>query len=97
MLDALRRGIMRHAAVARVAPPSVCAQMSPDVHKKKLQADINRLSREQRMQVALAIVRLVGFEAFGAYNNGCFVDITEWTTEQVGKIDEIVQYCISTK
>lgn len=95
MLDALRRGMMQHSSAT--APGTPAQPTNLEVHKKKLQMDVNRLTHEQKMQVALAIVRLVGFESLGTYNNGCFVDITDWNFEQVKKINDIVQYCISIK
>lgn len=108
MLDALRRGILfshritqekgaRTALASVGASSSASASSALNEQKKRLGVEVERLSPENKIQVALAVVRIAGFEAIGAYNNGCFVDVTDWTVEQIKRISDIVQYCDPTK
>jgi hypothetical protein len=60
--------------------------------KKRICQNINQLTREQKIQVLLAVVRMAGFEAIGEHNNGCLVDITGWDAQQIRRLSEVIQF-----
>lgn len=90
MLDALRRGILiSHGR----APPSASREKINLIdQKKRICQNINQLTHEQKLQVLLAVVRVAGFEAIGAHNNGCFVDITDWDAAKTKRIMDVMQF-----
>ena len=99
MLDALRRGILMTRGANKAPADGATRHASRsksrahlDEKKKQMCRDINTLTRDQKIQVLLAIAQLAGFEAIGAHNGGCLVDITDWDMARVTKIINIMQY-----
>lgn len=91
MLDALRIAYIRLRGGSR---PAGDRAMSSSVSEKIkfMSVHMNQLDYEHKMQVCLAVVRLAGFEALGEYNCGSFVNMSEWTPEQVDGLYKIVQF-----
>jgi hypothetical protein len=90
MLDAIRRGILFVRGIGIQNEPK--NEINLSVLKKRICHDVGRLTREKKIQVLLAVVRVAGLEAIGVYNNGCMVDITKWSAPMTKNIAEIIQF-----
>ena len=90
MIDAIRRGMLFTRGVGAQSEPK--NEMNLSVLKKRICHDVNRLTREGKMQVLLAIVRVAGLEAIGVYNNGCMIDITKWSAAMTKSVAEVIQF-----
>lgn len=90
MLDALRRGILitRGCSLA----PTSHERINLVEQKKHICQNINQLTREQKIQVLLAIVHIAGFEAIGEHNNGCLVDISDWDATKIKRLSDVIQF-----
>jgi hypothetical protein len=88
MLDALRRGILLSKKGSAVVKEST--------NLNHLRASICKngpqLSRENGMKVLCAISTIAGIDAIGAFNNGCSVDISRWSLEQLTKLNDVIQF-----
>lgn len=90
MLDAIRRGMLFSRGMSTQYETKNEVNLS--VLKKRICHDVNRLTREKKIQVLLAIVRIAGLEAIGVYNNGCMIDITKWNASMTKNIADVIQF-----
>lgn len=95
MLDALRRGILASHGLPEKKTLNAREEISLIEQKKRAMLLIGQLSTAHKLQVLCAIVHIAGFEAIGAHNNGCLVDITDWDAGRVTRLLEIMQYYIA--
>lgn len=100
MLDALRRGILLARGVdaqhgARGDCESNGSKRSAinivDLKKQMCQS-VMTLTYDQKMELLLAVVHIAGYEAIGAHNNGCLVDITNWDAAKMKRLDDVIQF-----
>ena len=91
MLDALRRGILFSRGCV-VQDANAREKISLIEQKKRVCNSVNQLTRDQKIQVLLAVVNIVGFEAIGAHNSGCFVNITDWDEAQIKKLADVIRF-----
>jgi hypothetical protein len=88
MIDALRRGILLSHGKPHVIEENVSInQLRASICKNGPQ-----LSRENGMKVLCAISTIAGIDAIGAFNNGCSVDISYWTREQLIKLNDVIRF-----
>lgn len=92
MLDALRRGILKMRGIGVMRASEAVAPSGP--RKIDLCRIAGSLTHDQGLQVLIAVVRICGIEAIGAHNNGCFVDITDWDSNMIKQLNDVIQYVI---
>jgi hypothetical protein len=91
MLDALRRGILLSRGCAPIEE-TASEGMSLNDQKKRICQCASQLTHDQKLQVLLAVAHIAGFEALGAHNSGCFVDITRWTAAQIKQLSDVIRF-----
>ena len=91
MLDALRRGIL--LSMGRPIANVAYEKIDLVAQKKRICQTIGQLTtHEQKIQVLLAVAQIAGFEAIGAHNKGCLVDITTWDQAKIKRLSDVIQF-----
>ena len=91
MLDALRRGIL--LSMGRSVANVTNKKIDLVAQKKRICQNIGQLTtHEQKIQVLLAVAQIAGFEAIGAHNRGCLVDITNWDYARIKRLSDVILF-----